>query len=49
MKDELGTLRVQEVELEQKVEAGQMQLDQLKRTMTDTRTNITKVSIELHI
>ena len=47
MKDELGDLRREESELEQQIETGKTQLDQLTKSMSDTGTQINQVSISI--
>lgn len=38
MKDELGRLRSEELELEQRIDASKSQVDQLTRTLSDTQS-----------
>ena len=44
MRDELSTLRQEEADLEQKVEAASNQVEQLARTLNDTQHQITQVT-----
>jgi predicted nucleic acid-binding Zn-ribbon protein len=47
MRDGLNALRQEEVELEQKVEAGKAQLEQLGKSLSETQTQLAKVRTKL--
>ncbi len=44
VRDELNSLRQEEVELEQKVESGRMQLEQLAKNLNESQAQINQVS-----